>query len=100
MRYWEKIQTFADIYNETDPSLFTSRKLNRPTPLIIDNAEEWEVETILNYCLQNNKHEFLIHWKGYDRSDNSWKPIESLDNAQEIIQEYWIQNHPDELMPA
>jgi len=50
-------------YRENDPDRFASRKLDNPAPILIDNAEEWEAEDILDYRLQNNRHEFLVHWK-------------------------------------
>ena len=50
-------------------------------PILINNAEEWEAEDILDYRLQNNRHEFLVHWKGYERADDSWEPIENLEHS-------------------
>ena len=57
------------------------------------------METIIDYRLQNNHHEFLVHWKGYQRADNPWKPIENLTNSLELIQEYWKENHPTQPTP-
>ena len=65
-------------YRENDPNRFASRRMNKLAPILIDNAEEWEAEDILDYRLQNNRHEFLVYWKGYERADDSWEPIENL----------------------
>ena len=73
--------------------------MNRPAPILIDNAEEWEAEDILDYHLQNNRHEFQVHWKGYERADDSWEPIRNLEHSLELIQEYWNTNHPTEPTP-
>ena len=54
---------------------------------------------ILDYRLQNNRHEFLVNWKGYERADDSWEPIEDLEHSLELIQEYWNANHPTEPTP-
>jgi len=62
--------------------------MDKPAPILIDNAEEWEAEQILDYNHQNNRHEFLVHWTSYERADNSWQRIENLDHSQEFIQEY------------
>jgi hypothetical protein len=86
-------------YNENDPDRFASRRMDKPAPILIDNAEEWEAEQILDYRHQNNKDEFLVHWQGYERTDDSWEPIENLDHALELIQEYWDENHPNEPTP-
>ena len=45
--------------------------MDKPAPILIDNAEEWKAEDILDYRLQNNRPEFLVHWKGYERADDS-----------------------------
>ena len=56
-------------YRKNDPDRFASRRMDRPAPILIDNAEEWEAEDILDYRLQNNCHELLVHWKGYERAE-------------------------------
>jgi len=86
-------------YNENSPDRFASRRMDKPAPILIDNAEEWEAEQILDYRRQNNRDEFLVHWQGYERNDDSWEPIENLDHALELIQEYWDENHPNEPTP-
>ena len=47
-------------YNENDPDRFASRRMDKPAPILIDNAEEWEAERILDYRHQNNTDEFLV----------------------------------------
>jgi hypothetical protein len=37
------------------------------------------------------KHHFLMSWKGYRSSDNSWIPEKEMNNAQEILKIY--KNH-------
>jgi len=75
-------------YRENDPDSFKSRRIDKPCPILIDHAEEWEAEQILDYRRQNNRHEFLVHWKGYERADHSWEPIEHIYHSLELIQEY------------
>jgi len=86
-------------YRENDLDRFKSYRMDKPAHILIDNAEEWEVEQILDYHRQNNRHEFLVHWKGYERADDSWEPIENLDHSLELIQEYWDTNNPAEPTP-
>jgi len=86
-------------YRENDPDRFKSRRMDKPAPIPIDNAEEWEAEQILDYRRQNNRHEFLVHWKGYERADDSWESIENIDHSLELIQEYWDADHPAEPTP-
>jgi len=86
-------------YRENDPNRFTSHRMHKPAPILIDNGEEWEGEQILDYCRQNNRHEFLVDCTGSERAENSWKPIENLDHSLELIQEYRDANHPTEPTP-
>ena len=46
----------------------------RPPPDLVDNEEEYEVETILDLRLFGRcKHlQYLVKWKGYPDSDNMW----------------------------
>ena len=73
--------------------------MGKPTPIIIDNAEEWEAKQILNYRHQNKRDEFLVYLKGYEKTDDSWEPIKNLGHALDLIQEYWDKNHPNEPTP-
>ena len=61
----------------------------RPPPDIIDGQEEYEVEQILSHrtfgC--QKQLQYLVKWKGYPSSDNSWELAENL-HANELIQEY------------
>ena len=70
--------------------------MDKLAPILINNAEEWEAEGILNYGVQNNRQEFIVHWKGYKRADYCLKPSENLKHSVELIQEYWNTNHPTE----
>jgi len=58
-------------YRENDRDRFKSRRMDNPAPILIDNAEEWEAEQILNYRRQNNRHKFLVHLKGYEGAGDS-----------------------------
>ena len=73
-------------YLENIPDRFASRRMDKPAPILIDNAEELEAVEILDYRLQKNHHEFLVHWKGYEGADDSWEPIENHEHSLELIQ--------------
>jgi hypothetical protein len=62
----------------------------KPPPDLIEGAEEYEVERITHhrYFGRTRKLQYLIKWKGYPDSDNTWEPAANL-HAAESIQAYW-----------
>jgi hypothetical protein len=53
-----------------------------------NKTEEYEVKWILDMQRINNKPYYLIKWKGYDTSENTWEPIDNLMNYQLLLQDY------------
>ena len=43
---------------------------------------------------RGRKLHYLIKWKGYPTSDNSWEPAKNL-NAEELIREYEKRKRPN-----
>jgi len=62
---------------------------SRPTPDLIDNEEEYEVEKVLDTRQfgKRRKRQYLIKWKGYPDSDNEWVDHEDI-HAPEAIREF------------
>ncbi len=56
---------------------------------LIEGEQEFEVEKILDAQPRGRGHKmhFLVKWKGYPMSDNSWEPRENL-HADRLITEY------------
>ena len=54
-----------------------------PTAIIkpgyIDSQEEWEVEEVLNEQKINGQPYYLIKWKGFNHSKNTWEPTRNLE---------------------
>ena len=59
-----------------------------PPPDIIEGEPEWEVEDILASKMFHNKLRYLVKWKGWPSSDNSWEPRENLENSPELLEEF------------
>ena len=66
----------------------------QPPPDIIQGTEEFEVESILNhrYDKKQKKDLFLIKWKGYSSSENSWEPETHLLHAKRLLDIYKSRN--------
>ena len=54
---------------------------------LIKEEEEWEVEQIPDECKQGQTQQYLIHWKGYSSTHDSWEPITGI-NAPDLIIEF------------
>jgi hypothetical protein len=70
-------------YKETE---LHGPNFTRPPPDLIDGEEEYKVEKILDMKQKGRGHKmhYLIKWKGYPTSDNSWEPVENV-QAKDLI---------------
>jgi hypothetical protein len=50
--------------------------------------EVYEVERILGKRQEDNGLEYQVHWKGYDKSYDTWEPANSLGHSQAAVAEY------------
>jgi hypothetical protein len=63
-----------------------------PLPEVIDDTPEWEVEKILEHKTtgkqRHKKTWYLIRWKGFDATYDTWEPEKNLTNCSQLLQEY------------
>jgi hypothetical protein len=66
----------------------------RPAPDIIEGEPEWEVEKIIKSRLFGRCQElqFLVRWKGFPSSEDSWVP-ESEMSAPDLVKAFY-EAHP------
>jgi len=62
-------------------------------PPIIDSEEEYEIENILDAQRHSRgqKLQYLVHWKGYPHSDNSWIDYKDL-HAPDALADFYLTN--------
>ena len=86
--------TIHDVFHASLLSLYRETpshgpNFSRPPPDLIGGEEEYEVESIRShrYFGRNKKLQFLIRWKGYAPSDDTWEPADSV-HAPDLVKEY------------
>jgi chromodomain-containing protein len=47
---------------------------------------EYEVERILQKRVRKGKTQYLVKWKGYDYSENTWEPTEHLHCPEKVAE--------------
>ena len=71
------------------PGNFPSQQVPPPPPPeLIGDAEEWEVESVKDSQFSRRQLQYLVHWKGYDVSEDSWEPAKHLEHAPELVQAF------------
>ena len=70
------------------PSTIPGRSPLPPPPVVIDAEEEFEVEEVLDSKFIRKRLFYLVKWKGYPISENSWQLAADLENAPELVNSF------------
>jgi hypothetical protein len=70
-----------------------------PEPVEFEDGDlGYEVEELLNSKLggrgRTRRTEYLVKWKGYDASHNTWEPEVNVEGANELVEEFH-ERHPN-----
>jgi len=87
-------------YHPNDDQRFPGWAYTTPAPLLINNENELVVETILDNRTRHGRRQFLVKWKRYPNSENSWEPVEELENADDMVQAWGTDKMPGEEFPT
>jgi len=71
--------------HENDPELFPGRIPPRPPPIDFED-NQFAVEAILDHRKRGRTRQFLVHWKGYADTDDSWVLERDIDG--ELVRAY------------
>ncbi|XP_050674802.1 histone-lysine N-methyltransferase SUV39H1-like isoform X1 [Leptidea sinapis] len=74
------------IQNEETPGKPPAKKKKKEK----QDLEEFVIESIKDFKFEWGKEAFFIKWKGWPDSDNTWEPIENLDNCPHILKEFLL----------
>jgi len=47
--------------------------------------DSWEINNILNSCIQNDQLQYLLNWKNFEASENIWESSDCLDNCKTLL---------------
>lgn len=53
-----------------------------------DDGGEYEIEKVVDKKVVRRKAKYLVKWKGYDDSHNTWHDVWDLDNVKDQMVEY------------
>jgi hypothetical protein len=88
-RQWKIHNVFhAALLTPFKETTFHGTTDTQPPPDLIEQQAEWEVEAILAHRKQGRRLVYLIKWKGYDTSENTWEPENNLTHTEELLDEY------------
>jgi hypothetical protein len=64
-----------------------------PPPDLINGEQEYEIEAIIAHRKQGRQTQYLVKWKGYDSSENTWLFERDLLNAGETLANYKLRQN-------
>jgi len=56
--------------------------------MFVELNKEYQVENILEKWMISEKAHYLIKWKRYNTSENTWELIENLSNCIRMLQHF------------
>jgi hypothetical protein len=76
-------------YSPTDSKFGERRSI--ADPINVKGEQEFEVEAILDEGInEDGQRMYLVKWKGFDSSSNSWQPESDLTHCNEVLEQWEI----------
>jgi len=74
------------------PRYQSQQKPPPPPPLDIEGEPEYVVEEVRDSRRRHGKLQYLVHWKGYPREEDTWEPEENVVHAKKKVEEFHHRN--------
>ncbi len=85
----------VSLLEPADPS--TPLMTGIPENYLQDPNSEYEIQKILDDDTIDGQRHYLIKWKGFNTSENTWEPPEHLTHCQDLIRQYHRKKSQEEL---
>lgn len=108
LKEWEKLcKRYKANESERSRQLRSKPDNNLTSPNDEDElpTSEFEVSSLVDICYGDPTRtgkrglKFMVHWKGYGPSEDTWEPIEGLSNCQEAIQDFVKRGLRQKILP-
>jgi hypothetical protein len=84
--------------HKTDP--IKGRTPDPPPPIEVEGEEEYEIEELIDARIWRKQKQYLVKWKDYPDSDNSWEPLKNITHANDAITEFHARHPHFEWKPS
>ena len=85
-------------YTESDTTLFPSRHLEEPAPILTDDGdEEYFIDKILDARRRGCGYQYLVRWEGYGAEEDRWLPGSELQNCEAL--DAWLASRVNSPLP-
>ncbi|SGY96154.1 BQ5605_C036g11546 [Microbotryum silenes-dioicae] len=74
-------------WTDNDGAAFPGQEATEPASVVVQGNEEWEVDRIVDEKGKGQRKRYLVKWKGWADSDNTWEPRAHLEET--IVLEEW-----------
>ena len=64
-----------------------------PSNITEDREEEYEVEYVVDSQYKGARLEYLVHWRGWSETDQTWELLSNLGNTADVICDFHA-SHP------
>ena len=72
-----------------EPKFQGQHKDPAPSPVIINEEEEYEVKKVQKHRTRGRGTQYLVYWKGYGDEHNQCIAELGLPHAKQVIKDYW-----------